>query len=101
METTRCIITGVIPTVAVLGYLSLGTQSSIMPPEKKYFAEPIAIETGLMAHHNPYYEVVENHDSMNSQIEIIHRFVSTLLENTQDLDPQFSKLVDEHFWELA
>ena len=35
------------------------------------------------------------------QIKIIHTFVSNLLENTEDLDPRISKIVDEHFWELV
>lgn len=28
-------------------------------------------------------------------------FISTILENTQDLNLDFSKLVDEHFWDLV
>lgn len=51
--------------------------------------------------HNPYYTVLEDREGMQDQIEAIHGFVSTLLETMQDLEPQYSQLVDEHFWELG
>ena len=35
------------------------------------------------------------------QSVIIDNFISNLLENIEDLKPQYSQLVDEHFWELA
>ena len=38
--------------------------------------------------------------SINEHIDVIHNFVSKLLVNTQDIDPQFSKIVDDHFWDL-
>lgn len=31
----------------------------------------------------------------------IEEFVSKLIENMEDLDPEFSRLIDEHFWELV
>jgi len=50
--------------------------------------------------HNPYYTLLkESH--INEQIKIIHNFVSDLLENSQGLDPKFSKTIDKHFWDLV
>lgn len=43
----------------------------------------------------------EEVERQSEEKEAVNKFVSALLENMQDLDPQFSKLVDEHFWELA
>ena len=37
---------------------------------------------------------------MFEQIEIIHKFASSILDNIKDLDPEFSKIVDENFWDL-
>ncbi len=38
--------------------------------------------------------------SIPEQLQILQEFYSKLENNTQDLNPQFSKLVDDHFWEL-
>ena len=34
------------------------------------------------------------------QIEIIIKFVSELLENIIDLKPEYSKWIDQNFWDL-
>lgn len=33
-------------------------------------------------------------------IETLHKFASNLLENIEDLDPEFSKAIDENYWDL-
>ncbi len=38
--------------------------------------------------------------SIAEQLQTLQEFYSKLKYNIQDLNPQFSKLVDEHFWEL-
>lgn len=38
---------------------------------------------------------------MFEQIEIIYQFASSILDNIKDLDPEFSKAVDKHFWDLV
>lgn len=101
METTTLkTIVGIIPTAVVLTYTYLGSQSAILPPQKEHAMNVTAgIKTGY--EHNPYYTVLEDREVMREQVETIHGFVSNLLENMQDLEPQYSQLVDEHFWELA
>lgn len=47
------------------------------------------------------YKLKNKKPTLQDQIEIIQSFVSAILENTQDSDPNFLKLVDEHFWDLA
>ena len=37
---------------------------------------------------------------MLEQIDIIHKFASSILDNIKDIDPEFSKTVDENFWDL-
>jgi hypothetical protein len=58
---------------------------------------------GLLPISSPSWE----DDSLNQiqfnkddQVEILYRFASTLIKNQEDLNPDFSKTVDEHFWEL-
>jgi len=48
-----------------------------------------------------YYGVSsEEQKRAADQIEIIHQFASNILDNIKDLDPEFSKTVDENFWDL-
>jgi len=35
------------------------------------------------------------------QFNIIQSFASNLLNNTKNLDPEFSRTVDDHFWDLV
>lgn len=49
-----------------------------------------------------YYQL-SNETQPNREVElfkIIQSFASNLLENMKDLDPKFSRTVDNHFWDL-
>lgn len=37
---------------------------------------------------------------LSEQIEVLHKFSKLMLNNVQDIDPEFSALVDEKFWDL-
>ena len=39
--------------------------------------------------------------SIADQLAILQEFHSKLVDNMQDLPPEFGKLMDEHFWELV
>lgn len=51
-----------------------------------------------------YYKIVnkDNKDQATSmeQIAVLHKFASNILENIKDLDADFSKTIDENFWDL-
>ena len=48
-----------------------------------------------------YYQLVPKEQAVTlEQIDIIHKFASNILDNIKDLDPEFSKIVDENFWDL-
>lgn len=48
-----------------------------------------------------YYQLVGKEQAVAlEQIDIIHKFASNILDNIKDLDPEFSKTVDENFWGL-
>ncbi|MEA3416430.1 MAG: hypothetical protein U9R02_09805 [Thermodesulfobacteriota bacterium] len=48
-----------------------------------------------------YYRIIDRDEAiMLEQIDIIHKFASSILDNIKDLDPEFSKTVDENFWDL-
>ena len=48
-----------------------------------------------------YYQLIDrDHAAILKQIDIINAFASNILDNIKDLDPEFSKMVDEKFWDL-
>lgn len=90
---------GGVTTAAVLSYAYLGYCDIAVPEENHKVLE----ECNLLAegyNGNPYYTLNEGEDRVKNQVEIIQNFVSVLVENTQDLNPDFSKTVDGHFWDL-
>jgi hypothetical protein len=38
---------------------------------------------------------------ISEETEIVQRFVTTLVERSQDLDPEYDRLIGENFWELV
>lgn len=48
-----------------------------------------------------YYQLIDKEQSAAlGQIDVIHQFASNILNNIKDLEPEFSKTVDENFWDL-
>ena len=48
-----------------------------------------------------YYQLIDKDQAATlEQIDIIHHFASNIIDNIKDLEPEFSKTVDENFWDL-
>lgn len=48
-----------------------------------------------------YYQLIDKDQATAiEQIDVIHQFASNILDNIKDLEPEFSKTVDENFWDL-
>jgi len=48
-----------------------------------------------------YYQLIDKDQAAAlEQIDVIHQFASNILDNIKDLEPEFSKTVDENFWDL-
>ena len=48
-------------------------------------------------HHEPECRQCE----IGERVKALEIFALKMIQNTKPLDPEFSKVVDEHFWELA
>ena len=48
-----------------------------------------------------YYDLIFKGERIKEQIEILNSFVSLLIDNSQDLDPEFSATVNKHFWDMV
>lgn len=46
------------------------------------------------------YKIANENTGTFQKIETIHKFASNLLEHIEDLDPEFSKVIDENYWDL-
>ncbi len=92
-------VVGGVATAAVLYYSYIGAPS--MTPVD--FSRGIDLKVRIPDEMSfDYYQAIDKDEKTASrrQIEVIHRFASNLLENIKDLDPEFSKTVDENFWDL-
>ena len=94
-------VVGGITTAAVLGYAYVGANPPFSLDAGAYLVPKNAVVFPQAYDPNPYYEVITNEAKVRGQIETIHGFVSLLIENIEHLSPEFSKTVDEHFWELV
>lgn len=93
------VITGmaVAVTAATLTYKAVGEPSPNV--DYSYVSqEPVEQYQGQ---YNDYYSLTtETSISILQQIEVLHSFSNELLENIKEIDPDFSALVDEKFWEM-
>jgi len=46
------------------------------------------------------YNSISDFSEISRQIETIHKFASNILENIEDLDADYSKAIDENYWDL-
>ena len=91
-------LAGGLTTAAVLCYFSLSNQDC--RTDEDYFHEADLQQVSQYYDPNPYYKIFIDEYHLDNQIEIIHKFVSILMEESQNLNPEFSKAVDKHFWNL-
>jgi len=89
-------------SVAALCYLSLGSPECNfqMVPEDKKVQWEANMNVLPSDYSNPYYSLINEEQLALNQIETLHKFVSIILENSQDLNPDYSAVVDKYFWEL-
>jgi hypothetical protein len=92
-------IAGSLVTVATLCYLSLSSPSC--EPYEDFFKETDVKQIIPWYDPNPYYIQYHDENLIGDQIEIIHQFVSLLIEKSEDLDPDYTAAVDKHFWDLV
>ncbi|MDY6894574.1 MAG: hypothetical protein SVO01_04025 [Thermotogota bacterium] len=90
-------VIGSATTAAVLCYSYMGA-----PPTNP--VDLASLNTQLQAPSEmnfDYYQLIDKDQSAAlEQIDVIHQFASNILDNIKDLEPEFSKTVDENFWDL-
>jgi len=90
-------VAGGAATAAILYYSHIGMESPKAAPD--YHFEQALAPDGMAF---DYYEVMNEEQSKEVEhFRIIQCFASNLLGNIKDLDPEFSKVVDDHFWDLV
>ncbi len=90
-------VVGSTATAAVLNYSYVGAPLS-NPVASENPNIPISAPTEISY---DYYQLLNQNQTLAlEQIDIMHKFASNILENIRDLEPEFSKTVDENFWDL-
>ena len=92
------ILCGVVATGVSLSYAHIGKADQIAIEKNYTINDQCAY---LPDEYNQYYSLLSEEQEAIRQIEISHEFVSNLIENSEDLDPNFAKTVSKHFWNLA
>lgn len=90
---------GLAATTAVLCYA--GNPWCDLDLTRELEIQPASTQVSSVYDPNPYYRILFEISPLSSKIEVIHKFVSGLVENSKDLNPEFSKAVDKYFWDLA
>ncbi len=83
-------------TTAVLCYSAFG--EPIPHEHYRYNFEESAVQ--YLGQYDYYTLNTDDSISIADKIKIIHKFSTVLLENIKDIEPEFSALVDEKFWDL-
>lgn len=85
---------------AMLGGISLFPDSydTLPIPEKIY---PYQFKPSLSIDNYPNWSsVVNNVEVIPEEYKILSTFVKSILDASVPLEPEFSKIVDENFWDL-
>ncbi len=90
-------VVGSAATTAVLCYSYIGA-----PAVNPVDFSSLKVQLKAPAEMNfDYYQLIDNDQATAlEQIDVIHQFASNILDNIKDLEPEFSKTVDENFWDL-
>lgn len=93
---TRYGIFGFTATTAVLCYAAFDEPFH----QTEYSYDAITSAEQYPGQYDQYILNEESYISISDQIQILHQFSSSLLGSMKDIDPEYSALVDEKFWEL-
>lgn len=98
---TRSILTFGTATTIMLRTLLI-PEGSLVP--SKNYAFPITYADTYSREkdfYNPYYQIAEVDQAVFSKIETLYTFASKLIAQSQDLPPEFSKSINDSFWDLV
>jgi hypothetical protein len=88
-------------TAAAIYTISTG---DISLPSKYYGDLPISTSKVTYEWDNygltPYYSVRTFESEIFNQIEVLHKFASTILEKSENLDSSFAKIINDNFSKL-
>lgn len=87
---------GFAATTAVLCYTAIGEPI----PQGNYTYNHEESAQQYLGQYDHSVFSVDNSISITEQIEILHKFSVSMLENIKDIEPEYSALVDEKFWDL-
>jgi len=89
-------VVGLAATTAVLCYSAFG--EPIPQDHYSYKSEESAQQ--YPSQYDYYTLNASDSISITYKIEILYKFSKSILDNIKDIDPEYSALVDEKFWDL-
>ncbi|MDM8568358.1 hypothetical protein QUF50_02350 [Thiotrichales bacterium HSG1] len=95
-DMTKYNVVGFVATTAVLCYSAFGEPIS----QNNYHYSTKDSVQQYQSQYDYYTLSIENSIPVSEQIAVLHKFSSSILNNIKDIDPEFSALVDDKFWDL-
>ena len=87
---------GLTATTAVLCYSAFGEPI----PQDNYTYNSTESVQQYPSQYDYYILTESDSISIADKIEILYKFSKSILDNIKDIDPEYSALVDEKFWDL-
>ena len=100
--TTYTKLIAAIPTATVImgGSIINGNEIANVNFDNSYHTYVEQESSALTDISRTHYATIFSSDANADKVEIIHQFASNLLENIEDLEPEFSQVIDENYWDL-
>lgn len=92
-------VVGTAVTTAIL-FCGINTSEELSTTSHISMDNPEKIDHGVASSFDRYKLLPVNNIKEKENIEVIHSFASKLLENIEDIPPEFSEAVDANFWDL-
>ncbi|MGM0655693.1 MAG: hypothetical protein ACQETR_10310 [Thermodesulfobacteriota bacterium] len=87
-------------TCATIGYWAFNPTPALSPENyHNLTAQDPGIIRSIIDSHT--YKAFNQVDILDREVEIVHSFVNKMVENSEPTPQEFSKLIDENFWDLA
>ena len=80
-------------------YLTEDIDAEMEPPSLIYIF-PYELNLFKSWEKDSFHDLFLEYHMGQEQIQIIQNFASELLDNMEDLNPKYAKLVNRHFWDL-
>lgn len=93
----------IVPTATTLAFGIFASDATYILPTRSHelpYQSPKKFEWEDQ-YSNPYYKIWDKHQDLLNKAEIISNLATKLINESEPLDPAFTRIVNENFWDLV